>query len=86
MIEFLVGSVIILLGAVFFFKRRADDAGKDAILAETKGEDKQLKKKQDEVKSEINKVDEDVKAIMEDRKSNRDKYLTDQERADRWNK
>jgi hypothetical protein len=71
-----IGVLVLALTAIaLYFKRRADNAESDALLADTKGQDKQLERQQNEVQSEIDKV------------TNEDSSkLTPEERASRWGK
>jgi cell division protein FtsB len=71
----LLGVFFLLLAAVFYFKNKADQKAGEAEIAELKGKDSELKKQQDAVKSEIDKVE-----------GQDDSTLTNEQRADRWNK
>lgn len=73
--QFIAVVGVILAGLGFYFYKRSERAGRDAILGETKGEDKQLKKQQDAVKEQIDSVEK-----------RDDSKITPEERANRWNK
>lgn len=70
---------------VYYFKRIADKAKKDAILAETRGQDKILKENQDSVKNEINEIDKRIDEFYKEREKLQI-AKTKQERAKDWNK
>jgi hypothetical protein len=70
------GSVIVgLLGLVFFFKNKAEDAKVDAILGETKGRDAELEAAEKVIQDKIEAV------VNQD-----DSKLTPEQRANRWEK
>lgn len=73
--EAIVAIIVALIGLIFYFKKEADKAKTDAILGETKGQDKILKDNQVKIEDQIKKIE-----VQDDSK------LTDQQRADRWNK
>lgn len=75
LVEVLVGAVVLAGAAVVFFKNKADESGKAAILGETRGQDKELKA-----------AEEKISKAIEDVINSDDSQLTPEERADRWNK
>lgn len=75
LIELLLGAIMLLGGGLFYFKRQSDNNRRDAILGETKGEDKQLKKQQDKVDKKIRLVED-----------SNDSKLSPEDRAKRWEK
>lgn len=78
----LIGGLVAL---ILFYKSKADKASAKNITAETKIKDAPLAAKQDELKEKIKDADNKIKDIMDERKKNRDEYLSDQERANKWN-
>lgn len=76
----------ILGGLLFYFKGKADKAGSEALLGEVKGEDKSLVKQQSENQAKLDQVNKDIQDLKDEKKKLRDLYLTDQQRADKWNK
>lgn len=75
MLQAIIAFILGILGVAFYYKNKGDSAAQNALLGETKGEDKQLSKQQQQVENQIHLV-----------KNEDDSKLTDQERADRWNK
>lgn len=71
--ELLVVATVLGILAAVYFKRQADSANSDAILAEKRGEDKILKREQDEVKKQI-----------EDVKNSDSSQLSPEDREKRW--
>jgi hypothetical protein len=74
-IELLIGAIVILGGGVAYFKSQSDKNKRDAILGETKGQDKELAAAEKLIQDKIEQV-----------KNQDDSKLTPQERADRWGK
>ncbi len=65
--EYLIGVLVALLGGIFYYKKKADDAIVDSKLAETKGKDEVLKQRQEELKSAIKEIDDNIKKMNENR-------------------
>ena len=75
-----------LLGGGFMFERsRRKKAERDAIVAETKGREEELKCQKDEVDIEIDKIDAGIQRLKDERTKRREGAVSEQERADRWN-
>lgn len=72
--EQILAIISLLLGGlgVYFFNK-AKQAGQNAVLGETKGEDKQLQIQEKKIKEQLK--------LVENRD---DSKLTDEERAKRW--
>lgn len=87
-IEIIVLLVASLGGAAVFYKSKAEKSQTDAIMGETRGEDKILKENQDEVRKQISAADDTIKELYEERDRLRSEYesKTRQEKADEWNK
>jgi len=82
--EYLIGLLVAALGGVFYFKKKADEAVVEAKLAETKGRDAELKKRQEDVRVAISEIDDSLKKIKAKREADRVKLdnMTLKERAD----
>lgn len=65
--EYVVAVALIAIGAYFYQTNKRKNAEVKAILAETKGQDIQLEKKEIEVKKEIDEIDARIKQLQEDR-------------------
>ncbi len=72
-VELLIGLVAVLYAGYAYFRNKANNAAKDAVLGETRGQDKELKAAEEKI----------IKAI-EDVISSDDSNLTPEERAKRW--
>lgn len=86
--EYLIGIIIALVGAVFFFKKQSDTNKRDAVMGQTEGQDKILKENQEAVKRIIEASDTAMAELAEEREKQRKEYeaKTRAERADAWNK
>lgn len=73
-------------GIGLFFKNKADKLAAKDIMSDTKIKDAPLEAKQIENESKIKEVDKGIQDMLNERRKLRDKYLTDQEKADSWNK
>jgi len=84
--EYVIGIVVALLAGLFYYKNKATTFAEEAVLADTRGQDKQLKKKQEEIDKEIKKLDAGIEALKAERKRRRDeaRNKSDIERADDW--
>ena len=85
--EYIIGLLVALIGAVFFFKNKADKAKLDALLSETRGRDKELQEQQKDVENAIDEIDAGIKKLKQDRKKERDARAkkSREERAEEWN-
>jgi Tfp pilus assembly protein PilN len=66
--EYLIGIIVLLVGGFIYQKSKTKEAQIEALIADTKGQDKQLVIKENEIKREINVVDarlEEIKKIRE---------------------
>ena len=86
--EYIVGLLLAALGGVFYFKGKADKAAVDAKLANLKGRDTELKKKEEELNEMINIVDEGLKLVEEKKEEakKKRKHMSLKERRDLSNK
>lgn len=90
--EYLIGIIVALLGGVFFYRNKAKNNRVDAILAETKGTDRELAEQESLVIQAIKDIDDGIRKEKEKRKAQADKRknMTLKERADeakkRYNK
>lgn len=84
----LIPIILAVLGGSIglFFKSKADKLAAKVITSETKIKDAPLAAKQTENETKIKEVDKGIQDMLDERKKLRDKYLTDQEKADSWNK
>jgi predicted nuclease with TOPRIM domain len=84
----IVALILGLLGFGFYQLNKRKDAEVNVKLAETKGKDIILERDQLNIEAEINKVDEKLKAITEERKRQLAETddLTLEERASKANK
>lgn len=71
----LLGVLFLILAGLFYYKDKAEAKAAEAELAEMRGRDAELKKQQDEIKSEITEIE-----------NQDDSNLTPEERAQRWSK
>ena len=69
-----------------FYKHKADKAEADNIESETRIQDAPLVAQQAENAAKLERVNEDIKKIHEEREKLRNQYITDQEKADSWDK
>lgn len=65
--EYLIGLLVALLGGVFYFKTKADNAAIESKLAHTKGRDKELEMTENELKAAIEEIDKNVDKIVKER-------------------
>ncbi len=86
--DYLLGIIVALVGAVFYFKKQSDKNKADAIIGETKGQDKVLKENQDKAQRTVDEANSSIKEITQEREKQRKEYeaKTRSERADDWNK
>jgi len=84
--EVVLGIGGILVGLVFYFKNKADKTGSDAILNDTRGQDKILKETQEEVKGKILQFDQNIENLKKELDHTNDPDKSRQERADEWKK
>lgn len=86
--EFIVGILVALLGAVFYFKKKAGDASVEAKLARTRGQDKELELTAEELKRQIDEIDDGIEQARKEREERRlaEKRMTLKERRDRIRK
>jgi hypothetical protein len=86
--EYLVGIIIVLIGLYLYQSSKRKDAEASALIADTKGQDKQLELKSNEIKEEINSIDQRLDEIKKQRELQlkvADK-MTMEERAETSNK
>lgn len=85
--EYIIAVIVSLVGAVLFYRNKANKAEVNSILSETKGRDKELKGQQEEVEAAISELDEGVRRIRKERADSRADYRkkTRKDRADEWN-
>ena len=69
-----------------FYKAKAEKAEENVVESVTAAKDAPLVAQQQQDEMKIKQIDEDIKKIMDEREKLRHQYLTDQERADSWNK
>lgn len=81
---FVLAAIAGILALIY--KEKAEKAEASAIESQTAAKDAPLvaQQAQDEVK--LKEANEDIQKIMDEREKLRNKYVTDQERADSWNK
>lgn len=82
----IISLIIGLIGLVLYFKKEADQANTESLISKTEGKDEVLAQEQGKNEQEIKKVDKDIRDLYDERAKLRDQYLSDQERADKWNK
>lgn len=66
--EYLIMLVVGALSFGFYQFKKRNEAEVDSKLAETKGKDSILSHDQNEIEQEVNKIDERLKLITEERK------------------
>lgn len=66
--EYLIMLVVGALSFGFYQFKKRNEAEVDSKLAETKGKDSILSRDQNEIEQEVNKIDERLKLITEERK------------------
>jgi len=65
--EYIVGIIAALLGAVFHFRNQAKKSAVEAKLAEARGKDKILKQQAEELKAMIGEIDAGLEKAKEAR-------------------
>lgn len=82
--EYLVGIIVALLGGLFYFKNKADQAGANERIAEIKGRDRELAERQADVEQAIKDLDDGIRKMNEKKKSEDKNYknMTLKERAE----
>ena len=83
--EYLIGLIAALGGAVLYFYNKSIKNKADAIQGEAIGKDKVLKEEQDEVKKAIGDLDKGIEKLREERDKEVKEDISLEERADRWN-
>lgn len=78
-----LGGLALVIGA--FLYKIFGKSGSN-VEQETKAQDAPLVQKQEEIKSDIKEIDKGIDEMKAERERLRNEYLTDQERADKWNK
>lgn len=81
--EILVGIIAALGAAIYFLFNKLKQTEADSKLANTKGQDQQLVTKIIDLQAAIKEIDE---ALAKTKKPVEDTNLTDQQKADKWNK
>lgn len=78
-----LGGLILIIGTFLYslFRRSGSN-----VEQETKAQDAPLVQKQEEIKADIKEVDKGIDEMKAERERLRNEYLTDQQRADQWNK
>lgn len=84
--DYLIGLLIAAVGAAFYFKTKATNYRIDAQLGRTMGREDILKKKQEEYKKQAEAIDKGIAKAKDELAKKREEKLSEQERADRWNK
>lgn len=84
--EYAVSVIVALIVGLLFYRNKAKEAQVNSKLAETKGQDKELKVIHNDIKNAIEDIDKGINKIKEERKTKNNKQLTLEERAERWNK
>jgi type III secretory pathway component EscV len=83
--------VPIILAAIagilaLIYKTKAEKAEETATESVTAAKDAPLVAQQQQDETKIKQVDENIQQIMDEREKLRNQYLTDQQKADEWNK
>jgi len=65
--EYIIGLIIILLGGIFHFKKKADNTAIDAKLAKTKGKDEALAQEQFDLEAAIKEIDDNLEKVRKDK-------------------
>lgn len=68
------------------YKAEAEKAKTESIESDTKAKDAPLVVQQQQDEEKLKQANEDIKKIMDERDTLRNKYMTDQEKSDSWNK
>jgi small-conductance mechanosensitive channel len=76
--QYIIGIIVALVGVIVYQMNKRKSAEVDAILANTKGQDKQLEVKETEIKEEISVID----ARLEEIKKARAEQLKIQDQMD----
>lgn len=85
-LENLILAILTVAGIAFYYKRKADKAGQDAVMGETRGQDKVLKENQDAARREVNEAAEEIKRLITEREKESNEPKSREERAAEWNK
>jgi len=85
--EYLVGLLVLALGAIFYYKNKFDKAHLDTLLKDTSTKDAQLKKDQKEVDQSILEMQKRIRDLRAERAKRRKEAVskTREERAKDWN-
>jgi hypothetical protein len=81
----LMGGGGILAVIIYALYRWGARQAVEAIMEKTQDEDKSLQQQQLENQQKLAQVNKDLAALYAERKTARDQYLTDQEKASSWN-
>lgn len=86
--KYLVGLIALLSGVLFFVLRLLQRSKVDAVVAETKGRDQELKKQQLTLQEAVKQIDQGIEQAKAEREAQRikDENMTLKERADRIKK
>lgn len=68
------------------YKAKAEKAEAESIESHVAAQDAPLVAQQQQDEQKIKVVDENIQKIMDEREKLRNQYLTDQQKADSWNK
>lgn len=77
-----------ILGSLFaiYYKNRATKSETQSIIAEVKAKDAPLVAEQNQIEEKKKEVDKGIQDMMVEREKLRNKYVSDQERANSWDK
>jgi hypothetical protein len=84
--DYVVGLLIAALGAIFYFKSKADRAKIDAIVGRTEGREDILKQKQDAYKKQVEEINKNIEKAKDELAKKRAEKLSEEERAKKWDK
>lgn len=84
-----IGYIILAvlgLGFALFFKDKAKKEEAEAIISETQAKDAPLVAQQAQDEAQMKVVDKGLQDMLAEREKLRKQYVTDQQKADSWNK
>ena len=84
--EYIIGLIALLFGGLYFYKKKADKAEVEAILAETEGKDSVLEELLNEAEKEAEELDKDLEILETERSKQREERESKsrEDRADEW--
>jgi len=77
---------VIATGFAAFYKNKATEEETKAVVSETQAKDAPLVAQQAQDEAQLKTVDKGIQDMLAEREKLRNQYVTDQQKADSWNK